>query len=250
MNRRLLPLATALVIAGATAPAAHAVTLPAPPRTAMSVDHPATGFHAGTGNERESRPALSLVKLYLADYVLSHGDPADAEKARHMIRTSDDATASELQARYPGAIHHTADHYGLASTSEAAHWGNSTTSTADVNTFLLAKQRQNPQDPVLVAMTQAAPVAADGYPQNFGTATLPGVTGTKFGWSDDRASIHASASIGPDLVVSAHTWGTAADHTADVQGGIPAVLPADPVQQVQETVEENVAAFLATLPKF
>jgi len=59
-------------------------------------------------------------------------------------------------------------------------------------------------------MTQAAPVAADGYPQDFGTATLPGVTGTKFGWSDDPTSIHASASIGPDLVVSAHTWGTAA----------------------------------------
>lgn len=119
MNRSLLPLATALLHATTAAPASEAGTLPALPRTAMSVDHPATGFHAGTGNEHESRPALSLIKLYLADYVLSHGDPADAEKARHMVRTSDDATASELQARYPGAIRHTADYYGLRATTEA-----------------------------------------------------------------------------------------------------------------------------------
>lgn len=244
MNRSLLPLATALLHATTAAPASEAGTLPALPRTAMSVDHPATGFHAGTGNEHESRPALSLIKLYLADYVLSHGDPADAEKARHMVRTSDDATASELQARYPGAIRHTADYYGLRATTEAPHWGNSTTSTADVTAFPLAKQRQNPQDPVLVEMTQAAPVTADGYPQDFGTATLPGVTGTKFGWSDDRTSIHASASIGPDLVVSAHTWGTAAEHTADVQ----AAPPADPVRQARDTFNENVAALRALLP--
>jgi len=71
-----------------------------------------------------------------------------------------------------------------------------------------AKKRENPSDPVLVAMNTASPVAADGYRQDYGTATLPGVIGTKWGWSDDRQSIHASASIGPDFSVAANTYGT------------------------------------------
>lgn len=65
-------------------------------------------------------------------------------------------------------------------------------------------------------MRNAAPIAADGYRQNFGTATLPGMEGTKFGWADNR-NIHASVSFGHGFTVAANTYGNAGDHTADVQ---------------------------------
>ena len=217
LTRRLLPALTLpVVLAGGLAPAQAQPTIPAPTRTAISIDHTPTRLHLGTANEHESRPALSLIKLYLADWVLSHGAPEDAADALALIRTSDDAAATRLHARYPGAIAATAAYYGLHSTHAAAHWGNSTTSTFDVNRFLVAKMTTDPDSPVLQAMREVAPVAADGYPQDFGTATLPMIEGTKFGWSDDRTSIHATASIGPGLVVSAHTYGTAAEHTRDI----------------------------------
>ena len=67
-------------------------------------------------------------------------------------------------------------------------------------------------------MATAAPVAADGYRQDFGTSHIPGVWGTKFGWSDDR-TIHASVSTGHGFTVAANTYGDAQTHTADVTHG-------------------------------
>ncbi len=75
-------------------------------------------------------------------------------------------------------------------------------------------------------MRTASPVAADGYAQDYGTSTLPGATGSKWGWSDDRRSVHASASIGPDFTVAASTFGPKEIHTADVQGAFAGPTPA------------------------
>lgn len=220
-TRRLLPLALAVTLFAAPVPSqASSLPLTAPARTAVSVEHAPSGVRAGTPNEHGSRPALSLIKLYLADHVVAYGSPEEAADALHMVRTSDDATASRLHARCPNAIADTAAAHGLHNTHAAAHWGNSTTSTADVTRYLANTQRTAPHSPVLQAMREATPVAADGYVQNFGTATLPGVQGTKFGWSDDRTSMHASASLGHGLTVSAHTYGTAEDHSADVRAAL------------------------------
>lgn len=191
--------------------------LTAPARTQISLNGP-VGFHVGTANEHEARPGLSIVKLYIADYVYKHGAPEDQAKATRMIQHSDDAIASELYAKYPNSINATASAYGLENTNGAAHWGNSTTSSYDTAKFLAAKQQENPADPVLAAMQTASPVAADGYAQDYGTATLPGVTGSKWGWSDDRTSYHGSASIGPGFSIAANTNGTKEQHTQDVQG--------------------------------
>lgn len=197
-------------------------SIEAPARTQISFKHTPTGFHVGTVNENEARPGLSIVKLYIADYVFKHGSPQDKAKATQMIRVSDDAIASELYGSYPDSINATAREYGLTNTQGAAHWGDSTTSSRDTANFLAAKKRENPVDPVLLAMKTSSPVAADGYAQDYGTGTLPGTTGTKWGWSDDRNSVHASASIGPDFTVAANTYGPKDAHTADVQGAFDA----------------------------
>ncbi|PMC68405.1 hypothetical protein [Corynebacterium aurimucosum] len=73
--------------------------------------------------------------------------------------------------------------------------------------------------PITKGMATAAPAAADGYRQDFGTARIPGIIGTKFGWSDDR-QVHASASFGPGYSVAANTYGSPADLTTDVLGAV------------------------------
>lgn len=229
-----------LVLAGLTAGACCALGAPAaaaqpdlapdavaeeqvPPRTAFSVRTPIGGW--GTGNEFETRTALSLAKLYLADYVVRHGDgdPADLAAAERMIRFSDDGAADTLGAKYPQAIDAIATEFGLAQTG-GGYWGTSTTSTADLATFLAAKQATDPGSPILVWMTTAGDTAADGTPQDWGTADLPGVLGTKWGWSDFGTPEVASASFGPGFGVAAHTRGSTGEHTSDVFAAVAAAM--------------------------
>lgn len=196
------------------------------PRTAISV-RSLTGLRWGTADEHQVRSALSLAKLYLTDYALRHGDGSagDLAHGERMIRYSDDAAADAVAAKYPQAIASVAAEYGLAQTRPGANWGSSTTSTADVADFLTAKQRTDPASPILSWMATAAPRAADGTEQNWGTAALPGVQGTKWGWADAPPQEVASASFGPAFTVAAHTRGGPADQTADVLGALSMVLP-------------------------
>ncbi|MFF5034452.1 hypothetical protein [Nocardia salmonicida] len=155
------------------APAARADEDPStvPSRTAMSLRMPG-GFAWGTANEHESRAALSMSKLYIADYALRHGDgsPEDRALSERMIRDSDAGS------------------------------------------------------PIFEWMAGASNTAADGTPQNWGTAQLPGVQGSKWGWSDVGAPEVASASIGPGFSVAAHTYGASADQSADVLDALPALI--------------------------
>ena len=90
------------------------------------------------------------------------------------------------------------------------------TSTYDAVSFIAQLIEQDPTHPILVAMAEADPVAADGYGQDFGTSVLPGVIGTKWGWSDDR-DLHSSVSFGENFVVAAAVTGTADDLTGLVE---------------------------------
>lgn len=177
------------------------------------------GEHIGTATERFARPALSLIKLYMAEYVLEHGDKEDRYDAIKMISDSNDRTAEELYDKYPESIDHVADEYNLISTRGAKRWGESTTSTYDVVQFIAALLEKDPSHPILVAMTLADEVAADGYDQNFGTTVLPGVIGTKWAWSDDR-SLHSSVSFGEGWVAAAAVTGSAEDLTEFVEAQI------------------------------
>lgn len=168
------------------------------------------GARMGTANERYARPALSIIKLYIADYVIREGSMEDSYEALDMIANSSDAAASDLYEKYPDSITQTARHYGLQSTTAAEKWGRSLTSTYDVTVFLAALLDEDPVHPILVAMSNADAVAADGYDQDFGTAKLDGVIGTKWGWSDAR-DLHNSVSFGEDFVVAAGVYGSADD---------------------------------------
>lgn len=139
-----LPLAAGNVAAAPQPKLTPQGTIDAPGRTQISFTHTPSGTHYGTANENEARPGLSIVKLYIADYVFKHGTEADKAKATEMIRYSDDNIASELYGRYPDSINATAREYGLSNTHGAGHWGNSTTSSADTVKFLEAKKRENP----------------------------------------------------------------------------------------------------------
>ncbi|AZA11822.1 hypothetical protein [Corynebacterium gerontici] len=207
--------AAALVVV----PVAQAVTVPlqgVPDRTQISVQTP-VGINAATPNANESRPALSLSKLYLGYWVLHHGAPEDQAKVEQMIRFSDDNIATELDRKYPQAIPEVIAQFGLTTTHYNGFWGNTTTSTNDMTTFLQAIAMDPVAWPLINGMRTASPVAADGYHQDYGTATLPGIWATKFGWSDDRQSVHATASYGPGFVIAANTDGPSEQLTQDVQ---------------------------------
>ncbi|QLY33334.1 hypothetical protein [Nocardia huaxiensis] len=223
----VLGMAGVAVVLGA-GPAAAEVADPAtvPPRTAISLRSVVPGVRWGTANETETRAGLSISKLYLADYALRHGDGSaeDKELGERMIRNSDDGAAEAMAAKYPYAIDEIAAEYELKGTSGAGGWGMSSTTTADVADFLAAKQRREPDSPLLRWMATASEVAADGTVQDWGTSQVPGVTGTKWGWSDLGVPEVASASIGPGFTVSAHTYGTAAEQTRDVLAVVPEVV--------------------------
>ena len=109
----------------AIVPAAQAVTLDphaVPARTQITVRHD-SGATVSTANAHESRPALSLSKLYLGYWVLKYGAPADKARVEHMIRVSDDNVATDLDRRYPQAIPSTIHEFGLRETHYTGYWG-------------------------------------------------------------------------------------------------------------------------------
>ncbi len=209
----------------AAAPAQAGITLDpnaVPGRTQVTLRYQDGGVVA-THNSGESRPALSLSKLYLGYWVLKYGAPEDKGRVEEMIRVSHDGIASSLDAKYPQAIPGIIGEYRLGQTHYNGFWGNTTTSTDDVTRFLAAIVGDPAAEPLLRGMRNAAPVAADGYRQDFGTARIPGVTGTKFGWADDR-TVHASASFGNGYTIAANTYGSPATLTQDVLGAIRVTL--------------------------
>lgn len=177
------------------------------------------GNSLGTANQHESRPALSLAKLYLGYWVLRHGEPGDQARVENMIRFSEDATATDLDRKYPDAIASILRDYQLGDSHYSGYWGTTTTSAADIARFLESVRYDPAAEPMMRGMATASPIAADGYHQDYGTATVPGVSGTKFGWSDNGA-INATASIGPGFSLAAHTYEPAGQLTEDVQRAV------------------------------
>ena len=126
-----------LALAAVTAPSAQALTFDpgkVPPRTQMTVRY-ADGNSVSTGNSHESRPALSLAKLYLGMWVLKYGASEDKARVENMIRFSEDGTASDLERKYPQAIPSIIGEYRLGETHHNGYWGNTTTSTEDLNSL-------------------------------------------------------------------------------------------------------------------
>nr|WP_305137955.1 hypothetical protein [Corynebacterium aurimucosum] len=175
-----------------------------------------TGMHMGSATEHQPRYALSLIKLYIATYVLERGSFEDKYVALDMIADSSDESAAQLFEKYPRSIDVIAKEYGLESTSAGEDWGHSMTSTYDVVRFIVQLMEDDPTHPVLVAMSHADAVSADGYEQNYGTAKLSDVVGSKWGWSDSKDR-HSSVSFGENFVVAASIEGSAEELTSYVR---------------------------------
>lgn len=175
-----------------------------------------TGMHMGSATEHQPRYALSLIKLYIATYVLERGSFEDKYVALDMIADSSDESAAKLFKKYPRSIDVIAKEYGLESTSAGEDWGHSMTSTYDVVRFIVQLMEDDPTHPVLVAMSHADAVSADGYEQNYGTAKLSDVVGSKWGWSDSKDR-HSSVSFGENFVVAASIEGSAQELTSYVR---------------------------------
>lgn len=175
-----------------------------------------TGMHMGSPTEHTPRYALSLIKLYIATYVIEHGSFEDKYVALDMIADSSDESAGKLFKKYPRSIDSIAKEYGLTSTSAGKDWGHSKTSTYDVVRFIVQLMEDDPTHPVLVAMAHADEVSADGYQQDYGTAALSDVVGTKWGWSDSKDR-HSSVSFSENFVVAASIEGSADELTSYVR---------------------------------
>ena len=196
------------------------------------------GLRMATNSENQLMPGLSLVKLFIADYVLDHGSSSARKKITRMIRTSSDTLATELFKDYPESISVTAEKYGLSHTRSGQRWGTSETSTSDVVKFLKQLKKNSPTSPILQAMKTTSLIAEDGTEQNYGTSVLPRVKGTKFGWSDDK-DIHSSISFGDDFIVAAYTVGSASDLTDLVQQTL-GNFPADGLLPQVKSVQQNL----------
>nr|WP_274707342.1 hypothetical protein [Corynebacterium curieae] len=174
------------------------------------------GMHMGSSSEHEPRPALSLIKLYIATYVMEKGEYEDKYEALDMIASSSDKSAEELFDKYPDSIDTIADEFNLESTKAGEQWGYSQTSTYDVASFISQLIDRDETHPVLVAMAHADPISEDGYSQDYGTAKLSNVVGSKWGWSNDK-SINSSVSFGENFVAAASITGSSDDLTEYVK---------------------------------
>ena len=170
------------------------------------------GMHMGSASEREARPALSLIKLYIATYVMEKGEYEDKYEALDMIASSSDKSAEDLFDKYPESIDTIADEFHLESTKAGEKWGYSQTSTYDVASFISQLIERDETHPVLVAMAHADPISEDGYRQDYGTAKLSNVVGSKWGWSNDK-SINSSVSFGENFVAAASINGSSDELT-------------------------------------
>ncbi|WBT08060.1 hypothetical protein PAB09_09120 [Corynebacterium sp. SCR221107] len=187
------------------------------PRTIITIVEDDGGTATTEGSD-EPIAALSQAKLFLAYWVLHH-EPDDTDLVVDMIENSDDSIADQLDAEYPTAIDDVIEAFGLDETAYSGYWGEVTTTTNDLAKFLHLIRDDEASKPLMYAMANVAPIAADGYRQSYGTALLPGVVGTKFGWSDDLAA-HSSASFANGYVIVAYTLGSADDLSEDVLGSV------------------------------
>lgn len=192
-------------------------------RTGIAVYHP-DGRWSGTSDALETRPALSLAKLYLGYYVLYHGTDSEKELVKDMVRRSSDTYAQRLDRAYPEAIDEIAEDFDLRDTARNGAWGRTTTSPYDMAKFVASILWDPRARPLLDGMKSVSDTAEDGFPQVFGTAKLDNVEGFKTGWADDKVSETGSVAfgqIGDDVwVAAALTEGDAYDNTADAIRGI------------------------------
>ncbi|WP_018296727.1 hypothetical protein [Corynebacterium lubricantis] len=215
----------ALLLAMSGAPVANAIQLDAEDvneRTALALVH-SDGTIDASENAEDPRPALSLSKLYLGYWVIYNGSKKHKSQVEEMLRLSHDGMATEMDRAYPEAIDEIASDFELESTYRNGYWGKTRTSAVDVTKFISAISYDPRAKPVFEAMSEAANYAHDGFSQDYGTSQLPGVEGTKFGWSNDHETT-ATVSFGEDWAAASMTFGDTKTNTKDTLKGFTPAL--------------------------
>ncbi len=172
-------------------------------------------------------PTASLVKLYLAEGILTGarraGTPLPAEdlaRIEAMLTSSDDPSASQLWVTYdgPAVLADVVARYGLTATTppspDPGAWGSSRSSAADLARFLTAlPDVAHPDDAALVlgALGRATPAGADGFDQSFGllSPALGGADAAKQGWMccvDGARHLHSVGLVDDRVVVLLGTF--------------------------------------------
>jgi hypothetical protein len=193
-----------------------------PPGTSADAAARTTEGTSVAGDADLPVPTASLVKLYLAEGILTGartaGAPLPAEdlaRVEAMLTSSDDPSASELWVAYdgPAVLADVIARYGLAGTTppspDPGAWGSTRTSAADLVRFLTAlPEVAHPEDAALLlgALGRATPTGADGFDQSFGllSPAVDGVQAAKQGWMccvDDVAHLHSVGLAGDRVVV-------------------------------------------------
>lgn len=193
-----------------------------PPGTSADAAARAGEGTSVAGDATSPVPTASLVKLYLAEGVLTAArdagtalPPEDLARVEAMLTSSDDPSASELWVSYdgPAVLADVVGRYGLTATTppspDPGAWGSSRTSAADLLRFLTAlPEVAHPDDAALVlgALGRATPTGADGFDQSFGllSPAVAGVEAAKQGWMccvDDVAHLHSVGLAGDRVVV-------------------------------------------------
>lgn len=187
-----------------------------PARTQMAVLNEGGSMQV-TGNAHEPRAALSTAKVYLAYWVLKHGDgQAHAHDLRVAITHSDNAATERLERAYPQAIPSVIRDFNLRGTTHHGHWGTVRTTPVDLVNFISAVRYDPDAAALMDAMRNVAPTVGS-FRQDFATHAIPGVEGTKFGWFGAQ---HAGVSFGNGWVAASNTFGSARDSIDDVSGSV------------------------------
>jgi hypothetical protein len=230
-----------------------------------------TGIYSDNGgNARLRFGSASIVKLFIADSVLRRAtrgeiglSQADRDKLGVMLRSSDDAAASNLWSRFgsSGIVDDVIGRYNLTETAPPAnprYWGITQISAHDVVVFyagmlsgaggLAASDR----DYILGQLRSATAHGTDGVYQWFGLHDgLPreSVLGIKQGWmccmSDGYIWRHSTGIVGPDarylVVVLARDPASAGSaHTnASTTRVVQRMFPAGLIPRVQGAIGDH-----------
>ncbi|SDH06100.1 serine hydrolase [Klenkia brasiliensis] len=209
---------------------------PRPPGTSADAAARTTEGTSVAGDADLPVPTASLVKLYLAEGILTGArtagqtvPPEDLARVEAMLTSSDDPSASELWVAYdgPAVLADVVARYGLTATTpptpDPGAWGSAQSSASDLVRFLTAlPEVAHPDDAALVlgALGRSTPAGADGFDQTFGllSPAVGGVQAAKQGWMccvDGVRHLHSVGLVGDRVVVLLAAfppevgWGTA-----------------------------------------
>ncbi len=153
-----------------------------------------TGRMASSGGDRPFYSA-SIAKLIVAVDVLSKDvSPADRERVRRALSTSDDEAMNALWGLHDGvgAVRRVSGLAGMTKTSaprDPAEWGETMVTADDIARLQAHIQSSPARDPIVAALSAAPARAADGFDQAFGLHA-PGVDAySKQGWMSYRPGL-------------------------------------------------------------